>query len=77
MNNNNSNNNNNETPQDSRRGSISDSHVPNIARELMICGKCGKMAKHRTNECEGIKFKYNSAHAAKVPSNNSDWDDTL
>ena len=34
------------------------------------------MAKHRTNECEGIKFKYNSAHAAKVPSNNSDWDDT-
>jgi hypothetical protein len=42
----------------------------------MKCGKCGKMAKHRTNECEGIKFKYNSAHAAKVPSNNSDWDDT-
>ena len=39
----------------------------------MKCGKCGKMAKHRTNECEGIKFKYNSAHAA---SNNSDRDDT-
>ena len=34
------------------------------------------MAKHRTNECEGIKFKYNTAHAAKVSSNNSDWDDT-
>ena len=75
-NNNNSNNNNNETPQDSRRRSNSDSQVPYNARELMICGKCGKMAKHRTNECEGIKFKYNSAHAAKVPFNNSDWDDT-
>jgi hypothetical protein len=42
----------------------------------MKCEKSGKMAKHQTNECKGIKFKYNSKHATKVPSNNSDWDDT-
>jgi hypothetical protein len=26
-------------------------------RELKVCNKCGKMAKHRTNECEGEAFK--------------------
>ena len=50
--------------QDSRKGRMSDSHNLYDSRDLKKCFKCGKMSKHRADECLGENFRWNHNKSA-------------